>query len=329
MPTPADPTLPPGHAVRAVAYGPDGTVSDADLDVVTAVVHRSEQRVLGGPDTTRAEVQEMLTTPDVVRSESYVVQAAGRVVAGGWIEADAASRELWCETYVDPGHADAERLRAALVERAMARGRAVVGDREGWRLRAGAYEAEADYRTALTERGYTLLRRFWRMEIASDSPDVPAVMPDLPPGVTIDTGEDDAHRRALYEVDQVAFLDHWNFAPRSYDEVWERVRAEAGARGEYWWLLRVAGDPAGLCMLNESRLDAGELYVANLGILPDYRRRGLARLLLQRAFVTARDAGLAGASLHVDAASPTGATRLYQSVGMRAALVIDSFELAV
>ena len=57
--------------------------------------------------------------------------------------------------------------------------------------------------------------------------------------------------------------------------------------------------------------------------LDDYRGRGLARLLLERAFARDAAAGRAGTLLHVDTANTTPALDLYLSVGMRAVLAID------
>lgn len=321
--------LPDGFTLRPVRYPDDGPLEGADLDAVTDLVHRSEAAVLGAADTTRAEMQEVLSTPDILREESYLVESDGVVVAGGWHECDEPGREFWSETFVAPELPGAAALREALVGRSVELGRRWIGERTGWKLRAGAYEPEQDQREALVAQGFTLVRRFWRMEIASDSPAVPAQAPALPPGVTVEAGDSEDHRRALWEADQEAFADHWNYVPRDFDDTWGRILVEPGARAEYWWLVRVDGRPAGLCMLNDSRLEAGHLYVSTLGIAPGYRRRGLARMLLQRSFVLARDAGLAGTSLHVDAQSVTGATALYESVGMRASMVIDSFELPV
>ena len=81
--------------------------------------------------------------------------------------------------------------------------------------------------------------------------------------------------------------------------------------------------------LNESRLELGYAYVSILGVLREFRGRGLARLLLRTAFVQARDMGLAGTALHVDSQNPTGATALYRSVGMTPAQVYVAFERAL
>jgi phosphinothricin acetyltransferase len=52
-------------------------------------------------------------------------------------------------------------------------------------------------------------------------------------------------------------------------------------------------------------------------IAPQAHRRGIGRALLLTAFDALRRRGIAAAELGVDSESPTGATRLYESVGMR------------
>ena len=85
------------------------------------------------------------------------------------------------------------------------------------------------------------------------------------------------------------------------------------------------GVPAAVCILDDSRRDIGEGYVRSLGVLREYRGRGLARLLLERAFDYYRGRGMVGVQLGVDSASPTGANHLYEKVGMTPHRVIDAW----
>jgi ribosomal protein S18 acetylase RimI-like enzyme len=312
-----------------VRYQGDGLHPD-DLAALVLIVNRTDEAFLGEADTTEAEVVEMAAGPDVLREESLlVVDGAGAPVGAGWYDVDEVGREIFCESYVVPQRDGSDTLQDALVRHGIDVGRRVVAGRDGWRLRAGTLAQEEAYAETLQANGYRLIRRFWRMEIRSDSPEIPAVVPSLPAGVTVETGGRDEQRRAIHEVDQAAFADHWNFTPRSYEENWRHLLAEAGARPEHWSLLRVDGDPAAICLLSDGRLDRGYAYVSVLGVRREYRRRGLAQLLLRRAFAQARDAGLVGTALHVDSENPTGATRLYESVGMTAAQVVHTYELTL
>jgi ribosomal protein S18 acetylase RimI-like enzyme len=57
-------------------------------------------------------------------------------------------------------------------------------------------------------------------------------------------------------------------------------------------------------------------YVRILGVQKAWRGRGLARALLLSAFSDYRQRGCLGVQLGVDTGNTTGATRLYESVGM-------------
>jgi mycothiol synthase len=58
-------------------------------------------------------------------------------------------------------------------------------------------------------------------------------------------------------------------------------------------------------------------WVDVLGVLAPWRGRGIAGALLRRSFATFAGRGLRQVLLSVDAENPTGATRLYERVGMR------------
>jgi ribosomal protein S18 acetylase RimI-like enzyme len=122
--------------------------------------------------------------------------------------------------------------------------------------------------------------------------------------------------RDVYEVIQSSFLDHYDFHPRPFDVFQQDMLDETADLGQ-WRLVFADGTCVGVC-LGSNRYAAHRLgYVASLGVLREHRGRGIARFLLRDAFH--RDAGLGftGTSLHCDATNPTGATQLYESVGMQ------------
>jgi ribosomal protein S18 acetylase RimI-like enzyme len=59
-------------------------------------------------------------------------------------------------------------------------------------------------------------------------------------------------------------------------------------------------------------------YVDEVSVRRRWRGRGLARALLLELFTELRRRGVLRVHLHVDSANPTGAMRLYGSVGMTA-----------
>jgi mycothiol synthase len=92
-------------------------------------------------------------------------------------------------------------------------------------------------------------------------------------------------------------------------------------------MLRVAyveGKPAAMLLGDDSfAKDEGYGYVATVGVVPEYRGRGLAKLLLRQAFADDARRGRRGTYLHVDANNTTPALGVYLSVGMHLVLAID------
>jgi ribosomal protein S18 acetylase RimI-like enzyme len=93
-----------------------------------------------------------------------------------------------------------------------------------------------------------------------------------------------------------------------------------------WLLARDGGEIAGISLLF---IERDEGWVGVLGVLPRWRKRGLGKALLLQSFRQIRDAGKPRAVLGVDAANPTGATRLYESAGMRVLTESDAYRLIV
>jgi ribosomal protein S18 acetylase RimI-like enzyme len=70
-------------------------------------------------------------------------------------------------------------------------------------------------------------------------------------------------------------------------------------------------------------------WIRVLGVRRPWRGCGRGRALLLHAFREFRRRGFARAGLGVDAESPTGANRLYESVGMRVSARFEIYEKQV
>jgi mycothiol synthase len=175
---------------------------------------------------------------------------------------------------------------------------------------------------ALEAAGGDIVRYFWRMT-ATLAEGIPAV--ELPSGAAIRVIDeaDEADLRAMYDVLETAFAEHFGAAPAAYDE-WLRSRSSSGLSDRsLWWLATVDGEPAA-ALIGRRLGDLG--WVEELGTLPAYRGRGLARALLLVAFEEFRRLGYAEVGLGVDATNPTGAVRLYSSIGMRQSRIMPVYE---
>ena len=174
-------------------------------------------------------------------------------------------------------------------------------------------------RRLLKQRGYERVRSFWQMEIALQRRP-PAL--DPPAGIEIETltpGDD----RRVYEAMQEAFQDHWNFTPRPYEQ-WRAWNVDRPSFDPSLWLLAVDGDEIAGASLCAARDDAG--WVNVLGVRRRWRRRGVGLALLHESFHRLYERGFRRVGLDVDAANPTGATRLYERAGMRVAQESETYQ---
>jgi mycothiol synthase len=173
--------------------------------------------------------------------------------------------------------------------------------------RIHSWAIAADERAAelFTGRGYHEARRFWEMaiELAGEPPE---------PAAAIETfREEDAvdFHAALEE----AFEDHWEPHPESFERWWARQRGRSNFDPSLWFVIR-DGDEIAAVARNEMRTGGG--YVGALGVRRPWRGRGYGRALLLQSFREFQRRGSNRVTLGVDAANPTGATQLYESVGM-------------
>lgn len=169
---------------------------------------------------------------------------------------------------------------------------------------AGDAGAEELFRT----RGFREVRRFWEMAIDFEE-ETPEPSVSVEPFVEADA---ETFHSALEE----SFADHWEHEPESFDEWWTRQQRRTNFDPSLWFVIRDGDEIAGLAR-NEARPPVG--WVGALGVRQAWRGRGFGRALLLHSFREFRRRGLTSAALGVDAANATGATYLYESVGMHTA----------
>jgi mycothiol synthase len=100
---------------------------------------------------------------------------------------------------------------------------------------------------------------------------------------------------------------------RTVDEILAGYRAGGVFRPDLWWLVRADDRSGGVVILTE--VPEGPTWdLSYVGIVPEARRRGLARAATCRALCAARDAGAAELVLAVDSRN-TPALGLYHALG--------------
>jgi mycothiol synthase len=313
-------------STRPIRYDESGRVDPADAATAVRIITECDLAAIGEKDSGDADIAHMLAIPTMDRTESCFVLGDDEPIGLLWLENDATGRDTFLDAFCPPGPRAREvhDLALELGLTAARSHREAAGDGE-WTVRAGCWLSDEDYAAALTAHGFTPSRTFYRMRIESSSPEIPEAMPPLPPGLAIVASDSDEVRRRIWAVDNASFAEHYNFTPRDFDEWWSFEATSTTHDPEGWWLLTVDGVDAAICLLDESRAELGDGYVGVLGVLREFRGRGLAQLLLQRAFVRYRELGRKGTQLGVDAQNGTGAVRVYEKVGMRVTRAVQGY----
>ena len=172
-----------------------------------------------------------------------------------------------------------------------------------------------DVEQQVDARGYRTVRGSWTMEVefGVEAPAEPVV----PDGIEIRPYRQPEDARAVYEATQEAFADHWGFHPISF-EAWCEFNTKRRHFDPDLWLVAWAGDEVAGASLNypQNEGDPGYGWVGTLAVRKPWRRRGLGEALLRRSFALLHARGLRKVRLGVDSENTTGATRLYERVGM-------------
>jgi GNAT superfamily N-acetyltransferase len=300
---------PEGFSARPATSG--------DAEAVADLINAADRAYVEEPDTVDAdEVRSWWARLEPKRDSRVYLDASGRLASAATVHARN-DGILDLDAYVHPGlvgrglgAAMVDWLEAEASQRGMARVRSAVlaRDRRAAQL--------------LGARGFAPVRHFYRMaiDLAAPPPD-----PEWPLGfdvATFQTGEEEILRTVIEE----AFSDHWGFQPDDLDH-WRRTVFEAS-----WWdpslvyLVR-EGDEVAAAEINSVRFGSG--WVGSLGTRKPWRGRGLGRALLLNAFGEFYRRGETKVALGVDAGNETGATHLYESVGMRVVWQADVYEKRV
>jgi ribosomal protein S18 acetylase RimI-like enzyme len=121
-------------------------------------------------------------------------------------------------------------------------------------------------------------------------------------------------------VKNAAYRDHWGNQPASAEH-WAEMLTLPSVRAELAFLaMTEANEVVGVVITDvidgqRTGREFSSGYVGYLGVLREWRRKGIASALLACALQSFRQAGLERAELDVDSDSPTGGVDLYSSMG--------------
>ncbi len=302
--------LPAGYVSRPATW--------EDLDSVVALFRACDLADSAVEDPVREHLADDWRQSGPELDRDTVLAFASDGSPAGYANVFGMNPELSVEAFgrVHPGHRG-RGIGVSLVAWTEARAREVVPDGVASRLRNSVPATDGAAERLLVGRGYERVRIFWHMER-----DLAAVVEEFaaPEGIHIRSYRPDADVEALYRAIEEAFVDHWGYEPNSWDRhVEEMARLDPGLVG-----LAVDGEEVVGAVL--AKTVQGGAWIDVVAVRRPWRGRGIARALLSRSFEDLAARGAGSVTLNVDSASPTGATRLYESVGMGVRRAWNVFE---
>ncbi len=163
------------------------------------------------------------------------------------------------------------------------------------------------------------MRSMWTMH--RDLPDPEPAPP--PAGIAVVTLAEHPDHAALHAADQEAFGEHFGFVAETFQE-WRARRIDVDRHDPTQWFLALDGDQVVGFLFQVT----GGLVpqIAELGVRPPWRGRGIGTALLRHSFADIARRGGSEVTLWVDSENATGAVGVYERVGMRAIVVTDVFQ---
>jgi mycothiol synthase len=211
---------------------------------------------------------------------------------------------------------------AEAAARLLAEAEVIARDQDAAAVRAFVQGDDSLMRDVLQADGWKAIRHSFHMRIdLGDEPPEP-VWPDGFAPRNIRPGEEER----VYEANQEAFADHWDFHREPFD-VWRSFALDHKFDPSLWWLVEDDGEVAAFS-LNSWHFSGDPRFgwIGSLGVRRPWRRRGLATALLLHSFRDFRERGATRVGLGVDGQNTTGAVALYESVGMRVVRRNDTYE---
>jgi mycothiol synthase len=316
FPTPIAPPPIPGLVIRHM-------VAPADYRAMNDAAN--ESRLADGNDFITpleafADHYDHLINCDRDR-DVLVVEIDGRIVGYGrtfWAIEDSGTRvhETFC--FLDAGwrrKGIGRTMLAALIGRAEEVS-AELPPAPAVELEAFGSDGDGGLEALVRPFGFEPVRYGYQMvrPTLDDQPDA-----ELPDGLEIRDVQDD-QLRAIWEAADEAFRDANGYRLASEEDYRDFLDDPMQQDRSLWRVAwdgdEVAGQVRGY--INEeanAAMGTTRGWVENISVRRPYRHRGLARALMNETFKVLRARGMTEGTLGVDATNPTGALRVYESMG--------------
>jgi GNAT superfamily N-acetyltransferase len=288
----------------------------SDAGEVAELIRAVELAQHGEVETTEDDLLEEWANADLER-DVVLIREGTRLVGYGM--AVVFPRGALADGYVHPD-TTGRGLGRFLVRTLEARGRELAPS--GPKLETYVSVNDPAGQRLLEEEGYAGVR--WWLRMLVDLEAAPAV-PELP-GIAVRPHRP-GEERELHDVFERSFAGHWGHVPKSFEAWWAELEKTSGGDLGYVFVAEREGRLVGETTGVPRRFGMG--WIGTLGVLPEARGLGVGKALLLRSMAEFWSRGERRVGLAVDAANETGATRLYESVGMRTTFGAIAYEKAI
>jgi mycothiol synthase len=186
-------------------------------------------------------------------------------------------------------------------------------------LQVNVTQFQTDTAIMLERCGYQPARYFYQMvrPTLDNIPQFP-----LPDGLEIRPVAPE-HYRLIWKLNDETFQDEWGYRISTEDDYQEWLRSPY-FQPELW---QVAWDTATNQIIGQvltyiyhdenKQFNRTRGHTEGIGVARSWRKRGVARAMISRSLQAQKAAGMTESALVVDSASPSNATRLYESCGFQ------------
>ncbi len=195
-------------------------------------------------------------------------------------------------------------------------------------LRTHSLSTNTTQKELLENHGLVAVRSSLTMLIEMDEAPPAPVWPE---GVSITTYAEKPDMRTFMAAFREAWRDHRGYIDRPLQDTideWQHViDTDPHFDPNTWWLVMEDENLAAVLLgwpVSQDDPDKGVVEV--LGVLRNYRRKGLGLALLQQFFGELWKRGIRKADLSVDGSSLTGANLLYERAGMHIHQIHNAYE---
>jgi mycothiol synthase len=282
-----------------------------DLPDVLALLRAADEALIGESDWTEADLRDEWEEAGIERN-AWLVELAGSL-AGYALLLDRGRGRATADGYVHPAH-EGRGVGSEIIRRTEERARELAAEQGAPVVLHNATLAGNPRVPELYERhGYERARHFFRMvvDLGEESPEAPHA-----DGIEIAPYDHPREARAVHATVQETFRDEWGYRPETFEDFERRKLGHARFDPGLWFVARDGGEVVG-ALLGDWKRNGDWGWIGSLGVRDGWRRRGIGEALLRASFADFHLRGERKVALGVDVQNPTGATRLYERVGMR------------